>query len=154
MFYSWQTDTPTREGRNFIEKALKNAIKKLASDTEVEEAVREELEMDKERELECEVTFPHPTHWVDLPPGYEGSRAVALKLLNGSRLFDQAFDYVPPPEAKPSLPPAVTTGDAIGDLPIIDARTLLRDGKLRRGARRLDEPLPYDDQREVSDSHG
>ena len=48
VFFSWQTDTPTREGRNFIEKALKNAIKKLASDTEVEEAIREELEMDKD----------------------------------------------------------------------------------------------------------
>ena len=48
VFFSWQTDTPTREGRNFIEKALKNAIKKLASDTEVKEAIREELEMDKD----------------------------------------------------------------------------------------------------------
>jgi hypothetical protein len=48
VFFSGQTDTPTREGRNFIEKALKNAIKELASDTEVEEAIREELEMDKD----------------------------------------------------------------------------------------------------------
>jgi hypothetical protein len=48
VFFSWQTDTPTREGRNFIEKALKNAIKKLACDTELEEAIREELEMDKD----------------------------------------------------------------------------------------------------------
>lgn len=48
VFFSWQTDTPTREGRNFIEKTLKNAIKKLASDTDVEEAIREELAMDKD----------------------------------------------------------------------------------------------------------
>ena len=48
VFFSWQTDRPTREGRNFIEKAIKNAIKKLASDTEVEEPIREELEMDKD----------------------------------------------------------------------------------------------------------
>jgi hypothetical protein len=30
VFFSWQTDTLAREGRNFIEKALKNAIKKIA----------------------------------------------------------------------------------------------------------------------------
>ena len=29
-----------------------------------------------------DVSFPEPTHWVDLPPGYEGSRSVALKLLS------------------------------------------------------------------------
>ncbi|MBD5655403.1 MAG: DNA (cytosine-5-)-methyltransferase, partial [Candidatus Eremiobacteraeota bacterium] len=34
-------------------------------------------------EVSAEVVFPQPTHWVDLPPGYEGSRSVALKLLNG-----------------------------------------------------------------------
>jgi hypothetical protein len=48
VFFSWQTDTPAREGRNFIEKALKNAIKKIASDTDVEHAIREELELDKD----------------------------------------------------------------------------------------------------------
>jgi hypothetical protein len=48
VFFSWQTDTPAREGRNFIEKALKNAIKKIASDTDVEDAIREELELDKD----------------------------------------------------------------------------------------------------------
>ena len=48
VFFSWQTDLPSKENRNFIEKALKNAIKKIASDTEVEEAIREELEMDQD----------------------------------------------------------------------------------------------------------
>ena len=36
------------------------------------------------REIANGVAFPEPTHWVDLPPGYEGSRAVALKLLRGT----------------------------------------------------------------------
>ena len=27
IFFSWQADTPTRDGRNFIEKALRTAIK-------------------------------------------------------------------------------------------------------------------------------
>lgn len=103
------------------------------------------------QELECQVSFPQPTHWVDLPSGYEGSRSVALKLLGDGGLFDEAFDYVPPPEAKPGLSPAVTAGQAIGDLPSIDARALLRSGGLKRGARRFDEPVPYDRRREISE---
>lgn len=103
------------------------------------------------RELESEVTFPEPTHWVDLPPGYEGSRSVALKLLRDAGLFDEAFDYVAPPEAKPHLLPAVTVGEAIGDLPALDARALLKSGKLRRGARRFNQPVLYDGRRKISD---
>ncbi len=101
------------------------------------------------RELECDVTFPPPTHWVDLPPGYEGSRSVALKLLGGEKLFE-VFNYVSPPEAKLDLPPAVTAELAIGDLPPIDARALLKSGRLRKGARRFDDPIPWDRRRKVS----
>jgi len=103
------------------------------------------------RELECSVTFPQPTHWVNLPPGYEGSRSVALKLMSGDGLFAEAFDYVAPPEAKQHLPPAVTAEQAIGDLPAIDARALLKSGELKRGARRFDEPVSYDRRLKVSD---
>jgi DNA (cytosine-5)-methyltransferase 1 len=103
------------------------------------------------KELERKVSFPPPTHWADLPPGYEGSRSVALKLLGAGGLFDEAFDYVPPPEARPDLSPAVTAGQAIGDLPSIDARALLRSGELKRGARRFDEPVPCDRRRKVSE---
>lgn len=94
------------------------------------------------RELAEAVFFPEPTHWVDLPPGYEGSRSVALKLL-GADLFSDAHAYTPAPQPAPTLPPAVTAEEAIGDLPAIDARRLLRSGELRRGARRFDVPLPY-----------
>lgn len=94
------------------------------------------------QELGTDVRFPEPTHWVDLPPGYEGSRAVALKLLN-SGLATEAHGYIVPPEAGPSLPPAVTAENAIGDLPAINARKLLKSGALRRGARRFDDPVPY-----------
>jgi DNA (cytosine-5)-methyltransferase 1 len=31
------------------------------------------------KEIADKVSFPKPTHWVDLPPGNEGSRAVALQ---------------------------------------------------------------------------
>lgn len=97
------------------------------------------------------VSFPEPTHWVNLPSGYEGSRQVALKFLSGANLTGRAWSYVPPPEARANAPPAITAYEAIGDLPSLDARKLLRAGTLRRGARRMDEPILYDQRRKVSD---
>jgi DNA (cytosine-5)-methyltransferase 1 len=94
------------------------------------------------------VTFPDPSHWLVLPPGYEGSRAVALKVLNGH--MEEAHDYSDPPAASPHLTPAVTAEEALGDLPPIYAREELASGKLRRGARRFDETLQYDRRRKVS----
>jgi DNA (cytosine-5)-methyltransferase 1 len=95
------------------------------------------------REIADRVTFPKPTHWVDLPPGYEGSRSVALKLLSDRDLFGQAHSYIEPPEACRGLAPAVTAAQAIGDLPPIYARKEISAGRLRRGARRFDVPMPY-----------
>ena len=102
------------------------------------------------REVTDQVRFPEPTHWVGLPPGYDGTRAVALKLLKQGNLLGEAHAYIPPPEASPKLPPAVTAEEAIGDLPPIYAREEMEAGTLRRGARRFDEPLPYDRRRKVS----
>lgn len=48
VFFSWQADTPTREGRNFIERALNQALKRLKSDANIEDAVRGGLELDKD----------------------------------------------------------------------------------------------------------
>jgi DNA (cytosine-5)-methyltransferase 1 len=94
------------------------------------------------QEIADKVTFPEPTHFIDLPPGYEGARSVALKFLN-NKLADDAHRYLPAPKPAPTLPPAVTAEDALGDLPAIDARKLLKSGVLRRGARRFDDPMPY-----------
>lgn len=94
------------------------------------------------REIADTVTFPEPTHFIDLPPGYEGTRSVALKFLD-SEIADDAHCYVSAPKASRSLPPAVTAEDALADLPPIDARKLLKSGELRRGARRFDAPIPY-----------
>ncbi len=94
------------------------------------------------REIAEAVTFPEPTHFINLPPGYEGTRSVALKLLD-NRMAANTHRYVPAPKAARSLPPAITAEDAIGDLPPIDARKLLKSGALRRGARRFDTPIPY-----------
>lgn len=103
------------------------------------------------REITENVCFPEPTHWIDLPPGYEGSRRVALKALSNRDMFAQAHHYVDPTQATDDLPPAVTAEEAIGDLPEIDARELMRKGILKRGARRLNELTPYDQSRFISD---
>jgi DNA (cytosine-5)-methyltransferase 1 len=94
------------------------------------------------------VSFPEPSNWLVLPPGYEGSRAVALKVLNGH--LEEAHDYHEPPIASPKLPPAVTAEEALGDLPPIYARDQLAAGDLRRGARRFDQNVPYDGRRKIS----
>lgn len=93
------------------------------------------------KELAAEVSFPKPTNWLVLPPGYEGSRSVALKTLRS--LLDGAHSYIEPPIATPELPPAVTAEEALGDLPKINARELLASGKISRGARRFDKAVGY-----------
>lgn len=93
------------------------------------------------RELTDKVSFPAPTHWLVLPPGYEGSRSVALKALRS--LIDDAHSYIEPPGATPDLPAAVTAEDALSDLPTINARELLATGSISRGARRFDTPVDY-----------
>ena len=103
------------------------------------------------RSISNSVCFPAPSHWIDLPRGYRGSRRVALKVLSNGGLFSEAHNYVEPPEASYTLPPAVTAEEAIGDLPKIDARRLMRKGVLKRGARRFDSPVPYDETRAVSE---
>ena len=103
------------------------------------------------REITEHVSFPCPTHWIELPPGYEGSRRVALKALFSGGLVPKAHHYIDSPEATNDLLPAVTAEEAIGDLPKINARTLMHEGVLKRGARHFDNPMPYDDNRSVSD---
>jgi len=102
------------------------------------------------REIDECVSFPEPTHGVDLPPGYEGSRAAALRLLRGTGELEHAYDYIQPPETGRYLPAAITAQEAIGDFPSINARVLLRTGELKRGARRFDKPVPWDRRWKVS----
>lgn len=47
IFFSWQVDTPAREGRNFILRALKSALESIAVDIDVEEALRN-IEIDRD----------------------------------------------------------------------------------------------------------
>ena len=48
IFFSWQTDTPSKSGKNFIEKALTRAIEQLAEDLTIDQAIREGLAVDKD----------------------------------------------------------------------------------------------------------
>ncbi|MYF69111.1 MAG: DNA (cytosine-5-)-methyltransferase [Proteobacteria bacterium] len=100
--------------------------------------------------LQRSVSFPAPSHWIELPQGYEGSRRVALKLLTVDESDQWTAGYTEPPEARAELEPAVTAEEAIGDLPAIDARAQVRAGVLRRGARRFDKLLMYDGCRYAS----
>ena len=49
VFYSWQSDSPSKLNRSFIEEALKQAIKQLGADAELQEALRDEpIHLDKD----------------------------------------------------------------------------------------------------------
>jgi DNA (cytosine-5)-methyltransferase 1 len=94
------------------------------------------------------ILFPQPTNYIELPSGYDGSRAVALKMISENPHL--SFHYKEAPKAdKDSLPPAISARQAIGDLPRIDARAQLKSGALKRGARRFDEPI--EDNNQLSD---
>lgn len=94
------------------------------------------------RDAEGEVVFPSPTNWMELPIGYSGSRAVALKLITQANA-PESHHYVAPPSGSPELPPTVTAKDALDDLPSLNAREMLAAGALRRGRRAFDIALPY-----------
>jgi len=87
------------------------------------------------------ITFPTPTHWIEMPRGYEGTRQVALKTLKKG-LFDEAdrFFIELSKADKAKCLPAVTAQDAMQDLPGITEHL---EGKLKKGARRFDTVMPY-----------
>ncbi|MBS7790270.1 DNA cytosine methyltransferase [Roseococcus sp. SDR] len=87
------------------------------------------------RDLGIRPTFPKASHHMTLPPGYAGTRAVALRfvdLLGGA-------GYVQADLGNESLPFPVTAFEAIGDMPPI------RGDSVKRGARRFgpDTFTPY-----------
>lgn len=48
VFFSWQLDTDTKNGRNFVERALDRALDMLSSDAVVEPALRKGLTVDRD----------------------------------------------------------------------------------------------------------
>lgn len=94
------------------------------------------------RELRIRPTFPKATNHMKLPPGYAGTRAVALRyvdLLGGA-------GYVQPDLGDESLPGPITAQEAIGDLPPI------LGSSVKRGARRFGQEtwVPYRETKEIS----
>ena len=79
--------------------------------------------------------FPRPTHYLDLPRGYEGSRRVALKHVDRK---SGRFHEIHVPAS--TLPPAVSAKQALGDLPRI-LEHIKEPGVIR--TRRLSDRLPY-----------
>ncbi|MGZ2424037.1 DNA cytosine methyltransferase [Rhizobium laguerreae] len=86
--------------------------------------------------LKTRVSFPNAERHLVLSQGYEGTRAVALKHI--SKQDGGAF--VAADLGDESLRPPVTAFEALGDLPPI---TLHLEGLLKRGARKLDQLVPY-----------
>lgn len=95
------------------------------------------------KELGVVPRFPTPLRHLELPSGYEGTRAVAYKFLD--TLSRSHFVEPPEDDAKPF---AVSAKEAIGDLPPV---TLHLEGKLKRGARRFVDVIPYDPTRPLSE---
>lgn len=85
--------------------------------------------------LDEDPSFPVPTHFLDLPRGYEGSRRVALKHVDD----DSRFFYPIPTPSRP-LRDAVGAKDALGDLPVIKDHAA--DPAVIR-KRKLSHVLPY-----------
>jgi len=77
--------------------------------------------------------FPRATHFLRLPRGYAGTRAVALKHVDRSG----AAGFIDADPGDAGLPGPVTAREAIGDLPPI------RGDSVKRGARRFSELSAY-----------
>lgn len=87
-----------------------------------------------DRSLGVRPVFPEPTHYVQLPSGYEGVRSVAMRHVPE----DGRFIKVAAPAE--SLPPAVTVKAALSDLPYISEH-VGAPAEMRR--RKVSDPLPY-----------
>lgn len=91
-------------------------------------------------EIRPDCWYPEPTHWIDLPQGYHGSRQVALKNIRAD-LFKENRFFIDPPEPKSAHAlPAVTAEQALSDLPVIEEGS---EFKQRKGPRRFDRLIPY-----------
>nr|WP_294990476.1 DNA cytosine methyltransferase [uncultured Sediminibacterium sp.] len=86
--------------------------------------------------VDADILFPQPTHFIDLPRGYHGSRNVALKNIVEDKTHKY---YMPPPPAPSDSVPAVTAEKALSDLPEI---TMHLKGKLKRGMK-VDNVMRY-----------
>jgi DNA (cytosine-5)-methyltransferase 1 len=96
-----------------------------------------------DRSIGIQPGFPSPSHAAELPPGYHGARAVALRHLpkHGARCVS-----MPTPEIH--LPVAVSVRKALSDLPFISEH-YRNPAEMRR--RRVLDTLPYREFVNLSD---
>ena len=90
--------------------------------------------------LGTEPSFPSPTHWIELPEGYRDARSSAVGPLREVAGAGGHTRYVLSPAPADDLPPAVTTWEALRDLP---AYTDSMKKDIRPGPRRFNQKLSY-----------
>jgi len=83
--------------------------------------------------------FPTPTHYVDLPPGYTGTKNAARRVLKQEGSDHHRWIDDPPKSAMP----ATTAREALADLPSLYAQDMLTSGQIRRGAKDPAAPVDY-----------
>lgn len=91
--------------------------------------------------------FPEPSHWIDLPRGYHGSRQVALKTLKSDLFVDNAY-YVDSPVSSDHRKKAVTAEQALSDLPSIPDDS---EQKLKKGPRPFTTKVRYPLRRKLNE---
>jgi len=100
-------------------------------------------------DIDCNLHFPRPTHFVEIPAGYDRARTTALSEIPHENqqigLFDTiSTHYVAPPTVSKTLLPAVTCEDALSDLPEILYHLNMETGKGR--VRDFETLVPYSDR--------
>lgn len=90
------------------------------------------------REIRPSIWFPQPSHRIELPKGYYGSRQVALQTIKND-LFSNAY-FIEPPKPPSYASPAITAEEALSDLPRLTEHL---KGGLKRGARHFNTLSPY-----------
>ncbi|ULA65733.1 MAG: hypothetical protein LZF86_240126 [Nitrospira sp.] len=53
IFFSWQSDAPTKTGRNFLRKALEEACEEIEAESYIDDALRDELIVDSDTQGEA-----------------------------------------------------------------------------------------------------
>ena len=97
---------------------------------------------------ESKFAFPLPTHYCQLPEGYDHSRRIAMRNIQAGSgslgLVDIEDTFsTPRPYASPDLPPAITASEALSDLPHLNAAEASLAGLLTRGTKRFTDALKY-----------
>jgi DNA (cytosine-5)-methyltransferase 1 len=92
------------------------------------------------KELGAKIRFPRATNHMELPVGYAGTRAVAMRYVD----LLGASAWTPPDLGDETLPFAVTAPEAIDDLPAILGTSV------KRGKREFNKLVPYRRTNEIS----